>query len=109
MDYLKEAFGGLNPQADKDAALKFSLDVLLADHRIDDLTKLATQRANFGGVEGEPGWMIECREYGDVRGYEHWPADACYRAYVQPEIYCLTHPEFFCDELTFFSIRSVDN
>jgi hypothetical protein len=102
MDYFNEAFGGFSPQVDEDAALKFSLDVLLADHRVSDLIGLVLPASKIGGVEGEPGWIIERREEGELHGYENWPDDARYRAYVEPESYALAHPEFFCDKSNFF-------
>lgn len=37
MDYFNEAFGGFNPESDKDAALKFSLCVLVLDSRMQEL------------------------------------------------------------------------
>lgn len=102
MDYFKDAFGGFEPQSDKDAALKFSLCVLLLDNRTEELRKLVAGSEGFGGVEGDPGWIIERREDGETTGYEAWPEDARFRAYVDPDSYSLSYPEFFCEREKFF-------
>ncbi len=101
MDYFKEAFGGFNPLGDEDAALKFCLDVILADNRIDELQRLISEDGQLGGVEGEPGWIVECRQNGEIDGYETWPKDARFRAHVDPDSYTLTYPEFFSNRKTF--------
>ncbi|MEI9997636.1 MAG: hypothetical protein WDM91_23780 [Rhizomicrobium sp.] len=101
MDYFTEAFGGFDPQRDADAALKFSLDSLLGDERVDDLVALLSADSRVGGLEGEPGWIIEKREEGQTLGYEDWPSTACFRSFVDPDSYRLAHPEFFCDKSTF--------
>jgi hypothetical protein len=103
MDYFKEAFGGFSPESDIAAALKFGLCVLMLDNRTTELIRLVQGERNFGGVEGDPGWIIERREDGERIGYESWPSEARFRAYVDPDGYSLAHPEFFCDEKTFFS------
>jgi len=97
VDFLGEAFGGFNPQSDKDAALKFSLDVLLLDNRSLDLLEIVKGGNRFGGVEGVPGWTIERREHGEVLGYENWPEGARFRAYVDPTAYALAYTEFYAD------------
>ena len=102
MDYFNEAFGGFCPESDKDAALKFSLCVLALDGRMEELFRLVEGGGNFGGVEGDPGWIIERRDDGDVIGYEGWPDDARFRAYVDPDGYSLSFPEFYADRRTFF-------
>ncbi|MDR5777785.1 MULTISPECIES: hypothetical protein [unclassified Caballeronia] len=101
MDYFKEAFGGFNPQLDEDAALKFALDVVFADHRLRDLIRVISFEQGVGGIEGEPGWMIEHREEKDINGYEEWPKNATFRSRIDPEFYSLAHPEFYCDGSTF--------
>jgi hypothetical protein len=103
MDYFQDAFGRFNPQADVDAAMKVSLDALLADHRLGDIAKLLSSDSNVGGVDGEPGWIIERRRRRDGPGYENWPAYADYRAFVDPRGYSLANPEYYCDEATFHS------
>lgn len=100
MDYFREAFGGFNPLQDRDAALKFCLNVLVADHRLGELVRLLSD-PQLAGVEGDPGWIIECRREGESEGYEAWPEDARFRAYVDPVGYSLNYPEFFSDRATF--------
>jgi hypothetical protein len=101
MDYFVDAFGGFNPQSDLDAALKFGLNVLLLDNRSKDLLKLVKGGDKFGGVEGVPGWIIERREDNELIGYENWPENARFRAYVDPSEYALAYPEFYADKQTF--------
>ncbi|WP_163012991.1 hypothetical protein [Burkholderia stabilis] len=100
MDYFNEAFGGFNPESDRDAALKFSLCVLVLDSRMQELLQLIEGANDIGGVEGDPGWIIERRDEGGV-GYEGWPNGAEFRAFVDPNEYSLSHPEFFVDRRTF--------
>jgi len=102
MDYFNEAFGGFYPDKDKDAALKFSLCILALDNRMEELLQLVQGVSNIGGIEGEPGWIIERREDGDIIGYEKWPDNARFRAYVAPDGYMLSYPEFFADQRIFF-------
>ena len=64
MDYLQQAFGGMNPQADQDAAVKFALNAILMDARLRELSCLLIDGHDIGGVEGEPGWIIERRDTG---------------------------------------------
>jgi len=69
-------FKGFSPQRDPDAAMKFSLNCILMEDRIEHLSWLATDGHRFGGVSGEPGWEIERRDSSssaDVSGYESWP------------------------------------
>src|SRR5690242_10837847 len=106
MDYFKDAFGGFDPRNDRDAAIKFCLDALLADCRIDELAQLISPGQNIGGIEGEPSWIIERRELSETEGYERWPAWACFRAAVDPNAYLLGYSEFFADRKTF--LRYVD-
>jgi hypothetical protein len=101
MDYFKEAFGGFNPQSDQDGALKFALDVVFADHRLRDLIRVISFEDGVGGMEGEPGWIIEHREETEIKGYEEWPEGSTFRSFVDPEFYSLAHPEFYCDGKTF--------
>ncbi|HDR9491700.1 hypothetical protein [Burkholderia stabilis] len=99
MDYFNEAFGGFNPESDRDAALKFSLCVLVLDSRMQELLQLIEGGNDIGGVEGDPGWIIERRDEGG--GYEGWSNGAEFRAFVDPNEYSLSHPEFFVDRRTF--------
>ena len=106
MDYFNEAFGGFDPLSDKDAAMKFCLNAVLMDCRFVDLDRLLPDVSNVGGIEGEPGWIIERRNEGDTLGYEGWPELARFRAFVEPDSYGLAFPEFFCDRSTFTSLVS---
>lgn len=104
MSYFKEAFGGFAPHLDEDAAVKFALNVILMDHRLDELTKLLTDGDEIGGVEGVPGWIIERRDSGssgELAYYSSWPPGVSFRAYVDPGEYELANPEFFMDESIF--------
>ncbi|MFN7957372.1 MAG: hypothetical protein U0P46_03450 [Holophagaceae bacterium] len=104
MDYFNEAFGGFRPQSDEDAALKFSLNVILMDDRLSHLIESLSPSSKIGGFEGVPGWLLEWRHGGETRGYENWPDLAMFRAYVDPQEFRLEHPEFFCDCQTFYAI-----
>jgi len=101
MDYFKEAFGGFDPQIDMEAALKFAIDLVFADDRIEDLIKVIALESDIGGIEGEPGWIIEHRERQDTQGYETWSKEATFRSFVDPDVYPLAHPEFYCDDQMF--------
>jgi hypothetical protein len=101
MDYFNEAFGGFDPRSDEDAAMKFCLNVILMDRRFVDLARLLPDQSNVGGIEGEPGWIIERRNEGETKGYESWPTNSRFRAFVGPDSYGLACPEFYCDGLTF--------
>lgn len=102
MDYFEDAFGGFNPAKDKDAALKFSLCVLMMDHRIEELLALIKGVDGLGGIEGVPGWLIEKRGDDEHIGYESWPKEARFKASVDPDGYLLTYPEFHSDKETFY-------
>lgn len=84
MDYLHAAFGTFEPQSDADAALKFALNAVLMDGRLDDLAALLTPDHRTGGIAGEPGWEID-----RVGG----AAPTRYRAQVDREGYALAHPQ----------------
>lgn len=101
MDYFRTAFGGFDPQVDRDAALKLSLDAIFADARLGDLGAILSSNSDVDGIEGEPGWILERRRDDDNGGYEGWPTLARFRSFVAPESYLLGHPEFFCDAVTF--------
>ena len=53
MDYLKAAFGGFAPHRDEDAAVKFVLNVVLMDNRVQELVELVVDGSPFGGIEGD--------------------------------------------------------
>jgi hypothetical protein len=100
-DYFNEAFNGFDPRTDKDAAMKFCLNAVLMDRRFADLQGLLTDETDLGGIAGEPNWIIERRDEGEIKGYEAWPEFARFRAFVDPGSYELAYPEFFCDKFTF--------
>lgn len=107
MNFLQQALTGFEPQSALDAALTFSLAVLLADGGAADLLRLLSD-PHCGGVEGVPGWIIERRDAGSDAGHESWPEHARFRAHVDPASYSLAHPEFFCGERTFLQhVRSL--
>lgn len=101
MNHFIDEFCEFSPQSDEDAALRFSLSILMLDHRTAELLKLLKGGDKFGGVAGDPAWVIERREADDVVGYEAWPKWARFRAYVEPRGYELAHPEFYADTSTF--------
>lgn len=98
MDYLQQAFGGLNPQTDQDAAVKFALNVILMDGRLRELSCLLIDGHDIGGVEGEPGWMIERRDAGsagELPYYSEWPTNARFHVHVEPTAFELACPDKF--------------
>lgn len=100
MDYLQEAFGGLNPQADQDAAVKFALNIILLDERLSELSCLITDGHEIGGIAGEPGWIIERRDTGpsgDHPFYVDWPKNANFHVHVEPSAFELAHPDMFME------------
>lgn len=100
-DYFNEAFNGFDPRTDQDAAMKFCLNAVLMDRRFTDLQDLLPDETDIGGMAGEPNWIIERRNEGEIKGYEDWPELARFRAFVHPDGYRLVYPEFFCDKSTF--------
>ena len=100
MDYFNEAFGGFDPQNDSDAAVKFALNMIFMDERFGELSHLLNDGDPLGGIEGEPGWIIERRDggaSGQMPGYADWPANSSFRAYVDPTCYKLAYPEVFLE------------
>ncbi len=98
MDYLQTAFGGLDPQTDRDAAVKFALNVILMDARLHELSCLLIDGHNIGGVEGEPGWIIERRDTGpsgELPQYTNWPANTRFHVRVDPAAFELAYPDAF--------------
>lgn len=110
VDYLNEAFGGLDPRKDADAAVKFALNLVFMDERFVELSRLLSDGDDIGAVEGEPGWILERRDTGasgDMPGYAAWPSGAKFRAYVEPSAFDLAHPEVFMSTKTFHAyVRS---
>ena len=102
MDYFKAAFGGFHPQTDPDAAVKFCLQALAADHRLEELAEFMTEGADLGGIEGVPGWLLQRRDDNDrAAGYADWPPGAKFRAFVDPEQFRLAEPEQYYSRTTF--------
>jgi hypothetical protein len=104
MDYFNAAFGGFAPHHDEDAAVKFALNVLLMDNRLQELAELVVDGNRLGGIEGEPGWMLERRDVADEdneAAYPDWPAGARFKASVDEDAYTLRQPEFFMNREAF--------
>lgn len=104
MDYLKAAFGAFAPHQDEDAAVKFALNVVLLDGRLHELVEVVIDGSKFGGIEGEPGWMLERRDIADESNesaYPGWPPGARFRASVDEEAYELRYPECFMSRKVF--------
>lgn len=98
MDYFNDAFGDFAPHRDRDAAIKFALNAVLMEDRLKELSELVVDGSQLGGVEGEPGWMLERRDVADednTLAYPGWPIGARFKASVDEEAYRLKHPEFF--------------
>ena len=105
MDYLQQAFGGLNPQTDQDAAVKFALNVILMDGRLRELSCLLIDGHDIGGVEGEPGWMIERRDTGltgELPYYSEWPMNARFHVHVEPSAFELACPDMIMTAHDFY-------
>lgn len=109
MDFFQLAFGGFSPQEDPDAAVKFCLQALAADHRLPALVNLLAEGSETGGIEGVPGWLLERRDDGDAApGYATWPTGAKFRAFVDPQEYELATPERFYTRAEFLRfVRAV--
>ncbi len=101
-NYLQEAFGGIDLEKDKDAALKYALGMLVLDGHIRDLLNLMAPKIRARAFAGDPGWEIERRELTDLQGYENWPEGATVCASVDLREVPVGHTEFFCDHATFF-------
>ena len=104
MDYFKAAFGGFAPHRDEDAAVKFALDAVLADHRLQELAEVVVDGSRFGGMQGEPGWMLERRDVadeGNEAAYPGWPAGARFMASVDEDAYRLRYPRYFMSRVKF--------
>jgi hypothetical protein len=103
MDYFRAAFGGFAPHRDEDAAVKFALNVVLNDNRLQELAGLVVDGSQFGGIEGEPGGTLERRDIADEgsKAYPDWPAGARFNASVDEDAYRLEYPEFFMSRETF--------
>jgi hypothetical protein len=104
LDYFDAAFGGFRPHIDKDAAIKFILDVILADGEFEALSQLVPEGGRVATLEGVPGWWLSRRDPQE-QGWpgQHWPEAAEFRAYVDPEDFELAYPEFYMDRPLFQS------
>ena len=104
MDYLQQAFGGLNPQTDQDAAVKLALNAILMDARLHELSCVLIDGHDIGGVEGEPGWIIERRDTGpsgELPYYSEWPRNARFHVRVEPAAFELAYPDIFMEAYDF--------
>lgn len=113
MDYFKAAFGGFAPHRDEDAAVKFVLNVVLMDDRVQELAELIVDGSRFGGMEGEPGWLLERRDVadeGNETAYPGWPTGARFLASVDEDSYTLQHPEYFMTREVFmkYLVSAID-
>lgn len=113
LDYFKAAFGSFAPHRDEYAAVKFVLDAVLADHRLQELAEVVVDGNRFGGMQGEPGWMLERRDAADEdndAAYPGWPAGARFVASVDEDAYRLKHPVFFMTREVFmkYLVLAVD-
>ncbi|UOO87652.1 hypothetical protein [Neisseria arctica] len=76
MNLYNLVFRDLEELLNEDAAIKFALSCLIENERFTELEELLREQSCLGGVEGEPGWLIERRNLHDQNGYEHWPQEA---------------------------------
>lgn len=98
MDYKYLAVGHFEPRKDRDAAMKFGLNVVLMDHRLESLQQLVTPGSRIGGMGGEPGWEIDrvlSADRSSILGFE---------AKVDPDVYELGHPEGSYDAASFWAL-----
>ena len=97
---------GFAPQEDWDAAVNFTLNVVLSDRRTEHLANTVTTGHPMGGMGGDPGWDIERRDplpSGDLPEYPGWPPGARFLVSVDPGCYELAHPDCYLDAPTFFT------
>jgi hypothetical protein len=109
MDLFQKAFGEkFEPHLDKDAAIKFILNILMMDKGMDRLLELIDVSQEVGCIEGEPGWELERVEENDrgLVGYSDWPRWACFRVFVDPDSYELVNPEAYYTAEDFKSFAS---
>ena len=98
MDYFKEAFGDYSPHSDPYFAAKFATNILFMDGRFTELASLLTDGHEIGGIEGEPGWLLERRDTlapADEPYFSAWPNGAVFRAFVDPDSFELGRPEVY--------------
>ena len=94
MRYLSKAFGATRLFDDPNAAVKFSLDLILMDRRFGDLAQLLNEGSGVFEVAGEPGYSLQRRAPVHSGGGD-WPEGKVFRAFVEPSGYELDHPEGF--------------
>lgn len=96
MDYWWDAFGEYEPHKDREAAIKFALNLILADDRLEHLSRLLTDGDSIRVLSGEPGWELERREPRvHPSHYSDWPDNAKFWAHVDPNEFELAHPDTF--------------
>ena len=100
MNYLENAFNGFNPQVDRDAAVKLALSIIFMDERLVELSFLLCDGHEIGGMEGDPGWIIDRRDLGSS-SYASWPKNTHFHANVDPRGYELVFPDFFMEVCEF--------
>jgi hypothetical protein len=80
--------------------------LVLLDNRLQELAEIVIDGSTFGGMEGEPGWLLERRDVddeGNELGYPGWPKGSRFRASVDVDAYRLEHPVYFMTRETFVS------
>jgi hypothetical protein len=107
MSHSKRPFVNFDPSVDRLAALKVAIDSILVDNRLDDLVELLTPDHRTGGLEGDPGWIVERKDRVDTHAYnEQWPEWASFRAFVDPAVYRIAEPECFLDRKSFLEVAT---
>ncbi len=73
------------------------------------LVDVLTDNSKIGGIGGVPGWELDRRD--DVNlssGFEGWPANAKFRAFVDPREFTLGSPEGFYTRAEFLTfVRAI--
>jgi hypothetical protein len=103
MEYFNTALGGFAPHRDKDGAIKFALNAILMDNRVQELSELVIDGNPLGGIEGEPGWILERRDVADDNEIAHlnWPKGARFMASVDEQVFRLQYSQCFMSRDTF--------
>ena len=95
---LRRAFPRFSP-SDLDAAMVFCLDVAICHNQANMIMQLIDPASNLGGVEGDPGWIIEKRrDKNSPEYYDSWPTWAAYRVFLDPQAFEVDHPEYYAIE-----------
>jgi hypothetical protein len=83
-------------------AFRLALRSILWNHRLADLRELVTDGHDTGGLEGDPGWILERRDENATHpALSTWPQWARFRAFVDPAEFHLQQPECFLDRAGF--------